>query len=385
MKKRLKLLFVVTEDWYFVSHRLALAVAAQQAGFEVAVATRVGECHETIRVAGIRLIPFRLSRRIGNPVCEVAALVRLYLQERPDIVHHVALKPIMYGAISAWIARVPAQVHAVTGLGWLFTSRIRVLRLIRPVVPWLLARLLNAQGSLTIVQNQDDRTVLIRSYLPESRLRLIRGAGVDTDVFQPSVKLPGPIYIALASRMLWGKGVGDFVEAAYRLRQDGVQARFVLVGAGDSQTVDSIPTAQLEEWHKSGIIEWWGYRNNMAAVFSLIHIFCLPTGYGEGVPKVLLEAAASGLPTVASDTPGCREIVRAGDNGFLVPPRDGPACVRALRILIDDGDLRAKMGARAREIALAEFCQKRVIKETLAVYQELAQRNLSVANTSGHT
>ena len=374
MSTRLKLLFVVTEDWSFVSHRLELAVAAKQAGFDVAVATREGKCRETIRGAGIRLIPLNLSRRIGNPVWEVAALVRLYFRERPDIVHHVALKPIVYGAIAAWITQVRAQVHMVIGLGWLFTSTLHVMRLLRPAMPWILARVLNTQSSLTIVQNEDDRAVLIRSYLPKARLRLIRGAGVDTNAFQPALKPSGPIYIALAARMLWGKGASHFVDAAYRLRQDGVQARFILVGADDPENPDSIPIRQLQEWHQSGIIEWWGHRNDMAAIFSLIHVFCLPTGYGEGLPKVLLEAAACGLPIVATDVPGCREIVRAGENGFLVPPRDGPALVRALSILIDDVNLRAKMGARAREIVLAEFSQARIIGETLAVYQELVQQ-----------
>lgn len=367
----MRLLFVVTEDWYFVSHRLPLAMAAQKAGFDVAVATRVGEYGATIRDAGIRLIPFGLARRRGNPLREMAALVRLYCRERPDIVHHVALKPIVYGALSAWMARVPAQVNAVAGLGWLFTSTTGIMRFIRPTVRWTLAWLLNARGSLTIVQNSDDRALLIRAHLPETRLRLIRGAGVDTALFHPVPEPSGAICIVMAARMLWDKGVGEFVEAACLLTRSGVSARFVLVGDPDPGNPTSVPDATLRGWHGHNGVEWWGHRDDMSAVFHASHIACLPSYYREGLPKVLLEAAACGLPIVTTDAPGCREIVRDGDNGFLVPVRDVQALAAALRSLINNVALRAKMGQRAREIVQEEFSQERVIAETLAVYQEL--------------
>lgn len=367
-----KLLFVVTEDWYFVSHRLPLAVAAQKAGFDVAVATCVGEYGETIRAAGIRLIPFSLSRRRGNPLREVAELARLYFRERPDIVHHVALKPIVYGALSAWVARVPAQVNAVAGLGWLFTSTKRVMRLIRPAVRWTLAWLLNTRGSLTIVQNPEDRALLIRAHLPETRLRLIRGAGIDTTAFYPVPEPSGSVCIVLAARMLWDKGVGEFVEAARLLTQAGVCARFVLAGDPDPGNPASVPVAALRAWHGHNGVEWWGRRDNMPAVFHTAHIACLPS-YREGLPKVLLEAAACGLPIVTTDAPGCREIVRDGDNGFLVPVRDAEALALALRRLLENAVLRTEMGRRGREIVLEEFSLERVIAETLAVYRELTQ------------
>lgn len=367
-----KLLFVVTEDWYFVSHRLALAVAAKKEGFDVAVATRVGEHDETIRAAGIRLIPFSLSRRRGNPLREVAALMRLYCRERLDIVHHVALKPVLYGALAARLAGVPHVVNAVAGLGWLFTSTKGMMRLVRPAVRWILAWLLNARGSLTIVQNPDDRALLIDAHLPVTRLRLIRGAGVDTTSFHPVPEPSGSVCIVLATRMLWDKGVGEFVEAARLLTQAGVKARFVLVGNPDPGNPTSVPLATLRAWHGDNGLEWWGRRDNMQDVFRSAHIACLPS-YREGLPKVLLEAAACGLPIVTTDAPGCREIVRSGDNGLLIPVRDAQALAQALRILIDDENLRAKMGRRAREIVLAEFSQEQVIAETLAVYQELIQ------------
>jgi glycosyltransferase involved in cell wall biosynthesis len=365
-----KLLFVVTEDWYFISHRLPLAVAAQAAGFDVAVATRDGGKAEVIRSAGIRLIPFSLSRRGGNPLREVMALWCLYRRETPDLVHHVALKPVMFGALAAWLARVPAQVNAVAGLGWLFTSSGRVVRLVRPALRWVLARLLNRPHSLTIVQNPEDRALLERSGVSAARLRLIRGAGVDIQFFYPVSPPPEPVCIVLVARMLWDKGVGEFVEAARRLTEAGVNARFVLVGDPDPANPASVPESTLRSWHGQHGVEWWGRREDMPTVLQAAHIACLPSFYGEGLPKSLLEAAACGLPIVTTDAPGCREIVRDGVNGLLVPVRDAPALAAALGKLIGDAELRRSMGEQSRARAETEFGLETVITQTLAVYRE---------------
>lgn len=365
----MKLLFVVTEDWYFVSHRLPLAVAARAAGFDVAVVTRVGQQADVIRRAGIRLIPFELSRRGGNPLREVMALWRLYRREQPDLVHHVALKPVMFGSLAAWLARVPAQVNAVAGLGWLFTSSSGIVRLIRPALRWMLARLLNQPGSLTIVQNPEDLSLLERSGVSAARLRLIRGAGVDTQVFCPTSPPSGPVCIVLVARMLWDKGVGEFVEAARQLIDEGVSARFVLVGDPDQANPASVPESTLRGWHGQHGVEWWGRRDDMPAVLQGAHIACLPS-YREGLPKSLLEAAACGLPIVTTDAPGCREVVRDGVNGLLVPIRDSKALAVALGKLIDDAALRRRMGERSRLRAETEFGQENVISQTLAVYRE---------------
>ena len=369
MNARPKLLFVVTEDWYFVSHRLPLAVAAQAAGFEVAVATRAGRQADVIRNAGIRLIPSALSRRGGNPLAEVMALWRLYRGEKPDLVHHVALKPVLFGALAAWLARVPAQVNAVAGLGWLFTSSGRVVRLVRPVLRGMLARLLNQPHSLTIVQNPEDKALLERSGVPAARLRLIRGAGVDVQIFYSVMPPPGPVCIVLVARMLWDKGVGEFVEAARRLTETGVNARFVLVGDPDPANPASVPESTLRGWHGQHGVEWWGRRDDMPAVLQAAHIACLPS-YREGLPKSLLEAAACGLPIVTTDAPGCREVVRDGVNGLLVPVRDAEALAAALEKLIGNAELRRRMGGQSRVRAETEFGQEIVIAQTLAVYRE---------------
>lgn len=365
-----KLLFVVTEDWYFVTHRLPLAVAAQAAGFDVAVATREARHADVIRSAGIRLIPFSLSRRGGNPLREVMALWRLYRREQPDLVHHVALKPVVFGALAARLARVPAQVNAVAGLGWLFTSSSGVVRLVRPAVRRTLARLLNRPRSLTIVQNPEDKALLERSGVPATHLRLIRGAGVDTQIFYPVPPPSGPACIALVARMLWDKGVGEFVEAAKRLTAAGVNARFVLVGDPDPANPASVPETTLRGWNGQHGVEWWGRREDMPTVLQAAHIACLPSAYGEGLPKSLLEAAACGLPIVTTDAPGCREVVHDGLNGLLVPVHDAAALATALRKLINDPALRHRMGEQSRLRAETEFGLESVIAQTLAVYRE---------------
>lgn len=370
MNTRSKLLFVVTEDWYFVSHRLSHAVAAQAAGFEVAVATREGRQADVIRNAGIRLIPFTLSRRGGNPLREVLALWRLYRREKPDLVHHVALKPVMVGASAAWLAGVRAQVNAVAGLGWLFTSSGSVVRAVRPAVRWILACLLNRPRSLTIVQNPEDRSLLERSGVPAAGLRLIRGAGVDLQVFFPVTSPPEPICIVLVARMLWDKGVGEFVEAARLLTEAGVRGRFVLVGDPDPANPGSVPESTLRSWQRLHGVEWWGRRDDIPAVLQVGHIACLPS-YREGMPKSLLEAAACGLPIVTTDAPGCREVVTNGVNGLLVPVRDAVALADALGRLIGDEALRHRMGKQSRLRAEREFGLDTVIAQTLAVYHEV--------------
>lgn len=363
-----KLLFVVTEDWYFVSHRLPLAVAALKQGYDVAVAAREGKMADVIRDHGIRFIPFSLSRRIGNPLREITALCRLYQKERPDIVHHVAMKPVLFGSLARWLVRVPSQVNAVAGLGWLFTSPRRSIALVRPVVRNVLAMLLNRSGSLTIVQNPEDYALLNRSGVHTRRLKLIPGAGVDTESFHPATPSPAPVRVMLVARMLRDKGVGEFAEAARILSAQGVQASFILVGDPDPANPSSVSEAELKHWSGQHGIEWWGRRDDMVQVWQSAHIACLPS-YREGMPKSLLEAAACGLPIVTTDVPGCKDVVEPEVQGLLVPARDPLSLAQAIGRLVADEPARKRMGENSRRRALDEFSQERIIAQTLETYE----------------
>lgn len=372
--RRPKLLYFITEDWAFCSHRLPLAVAAQRLGYDVAVVTRVTNHGETIRCAGIRLIPFNFSRRSMNPLSEFAVIVRLillYRRESPDLLHHVAMKPILYGWLAARFSGVSRIVNAFAGMGYVFTSGQLMARLLRPVIGMSFRAVLNSKWSFLIVQNQDDCDVFIHKiFINEERIRLIKGAGVDTAVFVQKDEPEGHPVVMLASRMLWDKGVNEFVEAARQIKTHGIDARFVLVGDTDLHNPMAIPNEQLNAWHAEGIIEWWGRRDDMPVVMSQSHIVCLPS-YREGLPKVLLEAASCGRPIVTTDTPGCREVVRHGDNGFLVPVRSTKELSDAILMLIENPTLRKKMGCRGREIVLSEFAVEKIVSETMAIYEEL--------------
>ena len=372
-----RILYFATEDWVFCLHRLPLAQAARAAGHEVVVVTRVREHAARITAAGLRLVPLEMARGGMRPWQEFATLVRLwriYRRERPDLVHHVAVKPVLYGSLAAWAAGVPAVVNALTGLGFLFTSRRLLARLLRPPVELALRVLLNRANTRVIVQNTDDYEALTRrGIVRAANARLIRGSGVDVAAFTPAPEPPGTPVVALPARLLWDKGVGEFAEAARLLKARGARARFALVGDRDPENPAVVPQATLDAWRDEGLVELWGWRNDMAQVYRECHIVCLPS-YREGFPKVLLEAAACGRPLVSTTVEGCREAIVHGTSGYSVPVRDAPALAAALAPLIADAALRARMGAAARDIVCGEFSLAAVIDRTLAVYGELLPR-----------
>lgn len=375
MQTKKKLLFFVTEDWYFCSHRLPLGIAARLAGYEVVVVTRVRQHGDRIREAGLTLIPFELDRQSANPLRELACLWRLwriYRQERPDIVHHVSLKPVLYGSIAARCAGVGRIVNAMAGLGILFSSREMKTRLLRMPIMAAFRLLLSGSQVRMILQNEDNVRVLTElGIVSPEQVRLIRGAGVDLMEYRVCPEPAGRVRVLLVARMLWDKGVGEFVAAARLLRERGCPAVFTLIGEPDPANPSAIPLEQLRAWQAEGIVEWLGRREDIAAQYAGSHIACLPSFYGEGVPKSLLEAAACGRPIVTTDTPGCRDVVRDGDNGLLVPPRDSAALADAIARLVRDAALRARMGELGRRRAEREFALNKIVGETLKVYGEL--------------
>ncbi len=368
-----KLLFLVTEDWYFMSHRLQLAVSAKQAGFDVTVVTRPGKEVSTITAAGIDVVPFGIDRRGKNIIKELATilrLVRVFRSERPELVHLVALKPILLGNVAARLAGIRHRISAVAGLGYLFAvdGRDLLLPVLKKALGWAMS------GSEVIVQNPDDMQLLKdKMGLAPSCLRLVRGVGVDLAGFSYTSEPTGTPTVMLAARMLWDKGIREFVEAAQIVQSQGIQARFVLVGEPDPGNPAAVPKDALHAWEDSGIVEWWGHRVDMAATLSQANLVCLPS-YREGLPKVLMEAAACGRPIITTDAPGCREVVAHGINGVLVPGQDSAALAEAVIRLLSDSRLRTQMGIASRRIAESKFSQEQATAEMLDIYNELLGR-----------
>lgn len=371
---RRKLLFLQTEDSTFFSHRLPMARAALGAGFEVVVATRVVAHRERLEREGFRVAALPWRRNSVNPYFELrtlAAIIRLYAAERPDLVHQVTLKPILYGSLAAALCGVPAAVNALTGLGFVFISEGLVARFLRAWAGFALKLAFSKPGSIALFQNEDDRSLFVeRGFVTRDRTALIRGSGVDVARFSPSPEPEGVPLVVLPARMLWDKGVGEFVEAARILAVDGVRARFALIGEQDDENPAAVPPSRLAQWKSSGVVEWWGLRDDMPEIYAQSHIVCLPS-YREGLPKALMEAAACGRPVVGTDVPGCREVVRHESTGLLVPARDAAALAAALRRLLGDKTLRGRLGESGRRMAVADFAQEKIAEQTLAVYDRL--------------
>jgi glycosyltransferase involved in cell wall biosynthesis len=372
--KKPRLLFVVNVDWFFLSHRLPLARAARDAGFEVVVAAADSGKAEAIRREGLGFVPAPISRKSINPfreVCTLVFLMRLYRRLRPDLVHHVTLKPVLYGSVMARLVGRIAVVNAISGLGYTYSSN-KLAGVLRPLVKALYWPALRSPRSRTIFQNHYHRDEFVRMGLVRlEQAKLIRGSGVNCSRFWAAPEPEGAPIVMLPSRMLWDKGVGEFVVAARSVRATHPRVRFALVGASDKGNPAAVPVSRLKSWVREGVVEWWGHQEDMPAVLSRASVVALPTTHPEGVPKVLLEAAASARPIVATDTPGCREIVHDEVNGLLVPPHDVAALVQAIQTLLRSPELREKLGRAGREIAVAEFAEEIVVEQTMSLYQEL--------------
>jgi len=368
-----KLIFLVTEDWYFWSHRLPMARAARDAGFAVAVATRVAAHGERIRAEGFALHPLTWRRRstgLWASIAAIAEIYRLYRRERPRLVHHVALKPALLGGFAARLASVPATVSMIAGAGYLASAggaRARLLaRALRLAWPILLLR----RGSRVIVQNDDDRAGLAALRPAQAwRIEVIRGSGIDLEIFRPAPEPAAPIVIAYAGRMIAIKGVETLVAAHTLLRQRGSDVRLLLAGAPDPENPSAIDGATLARWARLPGVEWLGQCDDIREVWRAAHVAVLASLGGEGLPLSLLEAAAMGRPIVATDVPGTRDIARDGENAILVPPGDAPALASAIDALAGDPARRARYGAAGRRIVEDGFSDQAVGAATVALYR----------------
>jgi glycosyltransferase involved in cell wall biosynthesis len=369
-----RILYVENDLPSFLACRLPQALGARDLGYQVHVATPLAPGLERLAREGLIYHPIPMTRSGWLPWEELyclLSLVRLYRRVGPSLVHHITIKPVLYGGVAAALTGVRSVVSAITGLGYIYTGEGPFKRLSQAVVTRMLRLLFHRPGQGVIFQNSDDRQAFIEAGVV-AEAALIKGSGVDPTEFPVRPEPDGPIQVLFPARMLWDKGLAEFVEAARLIRAAGLPARLVMVGDRDANPA-AVPLAVLEAWNQSGLVQWLGHCGDMPRMFAESHIVCLPS-YREGVPRALIEAASCGRAIVATDVPGCREIVRHMENGLLVPVREARALFEALKLLIEDADLRRRLGRRGREMVEEEFSVARVVRETLAVYRTLEGR-----------
>jgi glycosyltransferase involved in cell wall biosynthesis len=375
----LKAVLFANTAWYLHNFRLSLANALREDGHEVLLVSPPGPYGERFRAMGFRWIAAPMQRSSLNPLRELTLVLwlwRLLRREQPNLVHGFTIKCAVYGSLAARLAGVPARVNAVAGMGYVFVSGNMKARVLRPIVRAVMRVALGGRGARLILQNPDDVKLFegVRIADP-STVRLIPGSGVNCERFAPQLKRArvagGPRFHALlASRLLWDKGVGEFVGAARRLRSEGRTIEFLLAGDPDPGNPASVPEATVRAWAEEGVVQWLGHVVDMPTLFRSVDAVVLPS-YREGLPKGLIEAAACGLPLVTTDAPGCREVVTHEVDGLLVPLRNAEALARAIARLHDDPALAARLGVAARAKALAEFDERIIVARTIAVYREL--------------
>ena len=335
-----------------------------------------GKYGARLRAAGFRWVPLGMRRRSLNAIREVGLLlrlVRLYRTEKPDLAHHFTIKPVLYGSLAAGIGRVERRVNAVTGLGYVFTNSGLLARALRPFLKFALGLVLDRGKTRVIVQNRDDVTAIVGAGLARlGNVRLIAGSGVNTRRFRPRDKrrFGDTVRILLATRLLWDKGVGEYIEAARIVRAKSVAVEFWMAGAADRGNPAAVSEEEIESWRREGIVTVLGHVDDMAALLAEVDVVCLPS-YREGLPRTVIEAAAAGLPVITTDAPGCREAVERDVTGVVVPVGDANALAGAIMRVCGDEELRLSMGRAARGKALLEFDEDIVIQRTLDVYREL--------------
>jgi glycosyltransferase involved in cell wall biosynthesis len=366
-----KILYLVTEAGYFFSHRYALAKAAQKAGHTIFVATHPQDLAERFQKEKFMLIPLKHLNRSGTtPWEELSALreiYQVYKKESPDIVHHIAMKPVLYGSVVALVSRIPRRINTLTGLGYLFISSKFSSRFIRFFLMRAFQLLFRGPNIKLILQNKDDYR-LFEKILPSKNLVLIRGSGVNIKKFSPASHPPKGIpKVTLVARLLWDKGIKEAIEAHSILLTRSIPLELVLAGPLDPQNPSAIPEAKLKEWLLAKLCTWRGVEEDVATLYRASTIAILPS-YREGLSKALLEAASCGLPIITTDVPGCREIVTHKQTGLLVPPHNALALADAMDWLLREPEFAKKLGDAARKSVLKNFSDEHINQETLKLY-----------------
>ena len=379
------LVFLVTEDWYFLSHRLPMAREAQRVGYDVHVITRVNKGGAAIEAEGFRLHSVVWQRGSINPFAffsNIRAVRRHYRAIEPDLVHHVALQPTIVGSLAA-AGLSSMRLNALAGLGFTFASSTSKARLVRPILRALLRYVLGHPRAAVLVQNPDDRPTVRRLGVGDDRIFLIPGSGVETRALTPLPEPVGPMTAAFVGRLLDYKGVRTLVKAHEILVRRGQPVRLLIAGDADPANPGSIPAEEIAAWGRRPGIELLGHVVDIREVWRAAHIAVLPSR-SEGLPKSLLEAAACGRPIVATDVPGCREIARQGVNALLVPPDDPQALADAIVQLASDAGLRRAYGESSRRLVESEFSADKIGREITALYDRLLNLALSSPRRPKH-
>jgi len=369
---RPRLLYLVSEDWYFLSHRLPMARAARDAGFDVHVATRVAGGGAAIATEGFTLHPLTWRRGSTNPaefIRAVAEVRRVYRALAPDLVHQVAFWPSIVGSLAA-AGLGTRRVSALAGLGFAFTSKTLKARAVRAVLRPFMRHLLSGPRATVLVQNPDDLVAMTALGIARERIFLIPGSGVDTNRMRVLPEPPAPVTMAYVGRLLDDKGLRTLVDAQTLLASRGETIRLLIAGEADPANPASIPKSEIDDWRRQPMIEVLGHVTDIAGLWAKSHIAVLPSRR-EGLPKSLLEAAACGRPIVATDVPGCREIARQDVNALLVPVDDAQALADAVQRLAHDPDMRARFAAASRSLAEREFSSARIGPEIIKLYRAM--------------
>lgn len=384
-----KVVLFANTDWYLYNFRISLARRLRDDGFDVVLLSPDGEYGPKLRELGFRWHPVPMIRRSLNPLRELGLilwLARFLKRERPGIIHGFTIKCAVYGSLAGRIAGVPARINAVAGMGYVFTSRDTRARFLRPFVRRAMRAALGGKGSALILQNGDDVELFRSQRIADDRtIHLIKGSGVDLTRFTVRSRVDAnhaaPLRVLLAARLLWDKGMAEYVDAARDLQREGRSVRFMLAGLPDDGNPAAVHRDQVQNWVREGLLEWLGHVSDMPLLLSEVDVMVLPS-YREGLPKALIEAAACGVALITTDAPGCREVVsKTGVDGLSVPIRDSGALAFAIRLLDDDRMLTQKLGLAAREKAIQQFDDRIVLDKTLAVYYALVPSLMKESDT----
>jgi len=366
-----KILLVANTDWYLFNFRLSLAQELTQEGFEVLFVCPPDEYSKGIQEAGFRLIAWELERQtapVWDELRSIYKLYKIYRDEKPCLVHHFTIKPILYGSFAARLAGVQAVINSITGRGYIFQDSTGKPVFLRPLTELMFRTVYKGLKAATTFENVSDMVFFTENGLvPKERNWLINGVGVDTDWFQYAPEQPADeLLVVFPGRLLWSKGVGVLVEAA-RILKARLPVRIVLIGRPDPGNPETISEEVIRDWESEGVIEWWGWQSSMREIYHQSHVVVLPS-MGEGLSKALLEALSCGRPIVATDVPGCREVVIPGVTGYLVPPNDIEALAEKLERLCKNPDLRHQMGLSGRRLAEEEFTDVKINREIKKIY-----------------